>query len=142
MTRGEAAAPRNKSCQTSGALRWAQQLTGTALIEISKAPASGAAGARLLGKMPAGPSHEGQIHSPFNESAVVFNHIQEIGMQNIVRSRNGTYHRCLGIAGEHGRANCNQGLLTRLATTEEAKRASPSMFCGKCFRKGKPDDLS
>lgn len=63
-------------------------------------------------------------------------------MQNIVRSRNGTYHRCLGIAGEHGRANCNQGLLTRLATTEEAKRASPSMFCGKCFRKGKPADLS
>lgn len=63
-------------------------------------------------------------------------------MQNIVRSRNGTYHRCLGIAGEHGRANCNQGLLTRLATTEEAKRASTSMFCGKCFRKGKPDDLS
>lgn len=45
----EAAAPRNKSCQTSGALRWAQQLTGTALIEISKAPASGAAGTRQRG---------------------------------------------------------------------------------------------
>lgn len=44
-------------------------------------------------------------------------------MQNIVRSRNGTYHRCLGIAGEHGRANCNQGLLTRLATADEARRA-------------------
>ena len=45
----EAAAPRNESCQTSGALRWAQQLTDAALIEISKAPASGAAGTRQRG---------------------------------------------------------------------------------------------
>lgn len=63
-------------------------------------------------------------------------------MQNIVRSRSGTYHICLGIAGEHGRANCNQGLLTRLAKADEARRASPAMFCEKCFRKGKPADLS
>lgn len=49
VTRGEAAEPRTTSCQTSGALRWAQQLTDTALIEISKAPASGAAGTRQRG---------------------------------------------------------------------------------------------
>ena len=49
VTRGEAVAPRNESCQTSGALRWAQQLTDTALIEISKAPASGAAGTGTAG---------------------------------------------------------------------------------------------
>ena len=46
---GEAAEPRTAICQTSGALRWAQQLTGTALIPISKAPASGAAGTRQRG---------------------------------------------------------------------------------------------
>ena len=58
----EAAAPRTRSCQTSGALRWAQQLTGTALIVISKARASRAAGT-LRGICRQGPSAEGRYQS-------------------------------------------------------------------------------
>ena len=56
---------------------------------------------------------------------------------NTVRSRTGVYHRCLGLAGEAGRANCNQNLFTRLATPDEVERASAQMFCIKCFPKGK-----
>ena len=83
VTRGEAVAPRNESCQTSGANRWAQQLTGTALIPISKAPASGAAGARLLGEMPATASQEAENQS-LARRALVFKHTKERDMKVFV----------------------------------------------------------
>lgn len=56
---------------------------------------------------------------------------------NTVRSRTGVYHLCWGLAGEAGRANCNQNLFTRLATHSEVEKASARMFCIKCFPQGK-----
>ena len=51
----------------------------TALIQISKAPASGAAGARLLGEMPATASQEAENQS-LARRAVVFKHTKERDM--------------------------------------------------------------
>lgn len=52
-----------------------------------------------------------------------------------LRSRVGTYHKGYSQGG----AFCNSRMHVAAAVASDIERASPEMFCEKCFPNGKPE---